>query len=218
LVVAHPDDETIFFGGTLMSLKKRGWKVIVVTDGNADGQGASRHAQLSEACRLLGVRNFEQWDFPDRFETRLNVDAIMERLAAEKPNVVFTHGIIGEYGHPHHQDVSYAVHKHFQKKAPVWSVAYNSFASKTVRLTRQIYQRKARIFSEVYRSETIRFASILPVFGSEGFQRTGWNEIEHLYSFFTDRLESVESDRLKTYRWFAPYLLEQKKASQNRRF
>jgi len=46
LVVAHPDDETIFFGGTMYSLKKRGWKVIVVTDGNADGMGSTRRNQL----------------------------------------------------------------------------------------------------------------------------------------------------------------------------
>lgn len=218
LVVAHPDDETIFFGGTLMSLKKRGWKLIVATDGNADGDGQRRHKQLAEACKQLGVKRYEQWDFPDIYEKRLDVARLTEKLAAEKPKVVFTHGIIGEYGHPHHQDVSYAVHKCFQKKAPVWSVAYNSFASKNIRLNRQIFQKKADIFGSVYHSETSRFASILPIFNHEGFHRAGWSEVEHLYAYLTSSIETFDKNKLKIYRWFAPFLEEQKKVSQNRRF
>lgn len=220
LIVAHPDDETIFFGGTLLSLKGRGWKVIVVTDGNADGQGAARRLQLAEACKELGVKQFEQWEYPDIYENRIGTESLLERFKElGNPKTVFTHGIIGEYGHPHHQDVSWAVHSHFLKKnIPVWSVAYNSFATKTVRLTRKTYERKAAVFSRVYHSETIRFARVLPVHNQEGFHRTDWSEIDHLYAYFSDQSKSFDLSKLKNYRWFAPYLPEQKKVSQRRRF
>lgn len=219
LIVAHPDDETIFFGGTLLTFKKRGWKVIVCTDGNADGAGANRRLQLKEACRELGVKEFEQWDFPDKYEKRLDTAGLVARFKElKKPRLVFTHGIIGEYGHPHHQDVSWAVHKAFSHHAPVWSVAYNSFATKTIKLSRKAYERKAKVFSQVYHSETIRFARVLPVNMLEGFHQTAWSEVDHIYSFFTDKSTSYDLKHLHTYRWFAPYLVEQKKVSQKRRF
>lgn len=219
VIVAHPDDETIFFGGTILSLKNRGFKVIVVTDGNADGHGKSRRDQLLEACSQLGARECEQWDFPDIYESRLNTEQLIERIAKlPMPKQVFTHGILGEYGHPHHQDVSWAVHKYFHNKTPVWSVAYNSFASKTVRLTKKVYQTKADIYSRIYHSETVRFARVLPVHNQEGFHKVEFAEVDHLYSYFTDQRADVDVDRLNTYRWFAPYLSEQKKVSQKRRF
>lgn len=219
VIVAHPDDETIFFGGTILSLRNRGWKVLVVTDGNADGQGSSRSEQLREACRRLGAKECEQWDFQDIYEKRLDTAKLIERFSQmPQPKQIFTHGILGEYGHPHHQDVSWAVHKYFQKKIPVWSVAYNSFASKTVRLTRKAYEKKADVYSQIYHSETVRFARVLPVHNQEGFHRVDFDEVDHLYQYFTDQRPEVDHDKLKIYSWFAPYLSEQKKVSQKRRF
>src|SRR5262249_14393485 len=144
-----------------------------ITDGNADGQGATRRLQLRDACKELGAKEFEQWDFPDKYERRIDTAALIERLAKlPTPKFVYTHGVIGEYGHPHHQDVSWAVHKHFIRKVPVWSVAYNSFATKSIALTRKAYERKAKVFSQIYHSETVRFARVLPVHNHEGFHRT----------------------------------------------
>ena len=79
LVVAHPDDESIFFSGLLLNERKLPWKVICVTDGNADLAGSKRADQFKVACQLLKVKS-EQWNFPDKFEARLNTEKLMKKL------------------------------------------------------------------------------------------------------------------------------------------
>ena len=46
LVVAHPDDETIFFAGVIQSKRDLPWHLVCLTDGNADGRGKERHLEL----------------------------------------------------------------------------------------------------------------------------------------------------------------------------
>lgn len=116
LVVAHPDDETIFFGGLLQKEKSLPWKVICVTDGNADSRGKERAEEFLKATKLFGVKDTEHWNYPDLFTSRLPLKEITERLSTlPKPKEVYTHGPIGEYGHPHHQDVCLATYRAFPK-------------------------------------------------------------------------------------------------------
>ena len=52
VVTAHPDDETIFFGGLLQKKRnKLPWHVVCAT---SDGDPA-RKKQFTKACALLGV-------------------------------------------------------------------------------------------------------------------------------------------------------------------
>jgi LmbE family N-acetylglucosaminyl deacetylase len=205
IVVAHPDDETIFCGGLLQVYRRRPWKVVCVTDGNADGEHGIRRRDFTAACKELKVKDAEMWDFPDRFDQRLDLTRLEARLRQETPSEIFTHGILGEYGHPHHQDVCLAVHRAFKPSLPVWSVAYNCFAEKTFRLPRKAYERKCKVLSETYFSQTKKFARWLPVSNYEGFVQAGLPEIEVLHAFFRDG-QIPPADALKCYRWFLPYL------------
>lgn len=217
LVVAHPDDESIFFAGLLMNERSRPWKVICVTDGNADQMGNTRANQFKEACRLLKVK-CEHWDFEDKFEKRLNIKDLVERLRSlEKPEVVYTHGILGEYGHPHHQDVSYAVHEAFNKKVTVWSPAYNRFPQKKFVLSKKQYNIKTKIITKIYHSETLRFLNFLPLTFSEGYVQTPFNEIKHIYSYFTGGRVPPKS-KLKTYAHLYEYLKERRSLLPTRPF
>lgn len=217
LIVAHPDDETIFFGGLLQVYRRKPWKVVCVTDGNADGEGAKRKQDLFSACKQMRVKTAEMWDFPDRYESRLDLGSLVQRLQQETPSEVFTHGILGEYGHPHHQDVSLAVHRAFPKSIPLWSVAYNCFAEKVFRVPQRAYQRKCEILSRIYFSETHRFARFLPSYNHEGFARVQLGEVERLYDFLTGAVLPPATD-LNTYAWFQPYLLEFRKQINERPF
>lgn len=59
LLIAHPDDEAMFFSPTLVSLTrpalKNTVKILCLSNGNADGLGATRRKELVASAQLLGV-------------------------------------------------------------------------------------------------------------------------------------------------------------------
>lgn len=61
LVIAHPDDEVMFFGPTVGALIKKGCKVRVLclSNGNADSLGKIREVELEKVCKYLGVSECE---------------------------------------------------------------------------------------------------------------------------------------------------------------
>lgn len=207
LVVAHPDDETIFFGGLVQVYRRRPWKIICVTDGNADGEGAKRRKDFEAACAQMKAKECEMWDFPDRFGQRLDLDRLTARLREENAAEVFTHGALGEYGHPHHQDVCLATYRAFQNRAIMWSTAYNCFAEKVHRVPRRAFETKAKILSQTYFSETKRFARWLPNQNHEGFAQLTLKEVEAVYAYLAGGSPIVRG-ALKEYAWFEPYLEE----------
>jgi LmbE family N-acetylglucosaminyl deacetylase len=183
LMIAHPDDETIFFSGLLLRRRARPWKIICATDGNADGQGKRRRRQFERATGLLGVRDTEWWGFTDKFSKRLPVEELTARLSAlPTPHEVFTHGVIGEYMHPHHQDVSLSVHRAFAGHPRVYSAAYNAFPELRVHLDKKEFELKAK-----------------------GFFRARLEEIEAIYEFNAG-LGRLDRKRLHAYAWMADYL------------
>lgn len=217
LVVAHPDDESIFFSGLLMNQRSMPWKVICVTDGNADSAGSTRADQFKRACSLLKVKPI-QWDFVDKFESRLKTEDLIKRFKElEPPTVVYTHEILGEYGHPHHQDVSYTVHKAFWKKAPIWSLAYNSFPQKTFKFTKAQYKIKSKIITQIYQSETLRFLNFLPLRATESYLMTSMAEVEHLYSYYIGKSQ-LKKTKLKSFLHLYDYLKERRALLQSRPF
>lgn len=57
LVIAHPDDETVFFSPLLASCHKRGDSVdiLCLSNGNVEGLGNVRDSELKLACKLFGI-------------------------------------------------------------------------------------------------------------------------------------------------------------------
>ena len=204
VVVAHPDDETIFFGGLLLKAKRSKSKWIVVcatSDGNE-----SRRRDFDKACRILGVDEALWWGYPDKYEQRLPVNDLVEKLQKMViPDEVYTHGIVGEYGHPHHQDVSFAVHSAFRKHQKLYSVAYNAFPEIEIKLSPKEFEVKAKILTKVYGSETQRFLNVLPSTYVEGFLRLEFKEVEAIYNYLALHRD-LNIKALKKNRWLADYL------------
>lgn len=132
LVHAHPDDESIFTGGTILRAKEQGHRVVLVTatrgeEGevhNLDEASTRprlaevRTAELERACEILGVDRLVFLGYrdsgmagstanqdPASFHQAPLTEAAA-RLAAllrqERPQVVVTYGPEGGYGHPDH--------------------------------------------------------------------------------------------------------------------
>lgn len=69
LVIAHPDDESMFFLPTLVSIRKslpeaKLW-IMCLTRGNYDDLGSIRCRELQKVCDLLGVDELIQVDRPE---------------------------------------------------------------------------------------------------------------------------------------------------------
>ncbi|HVM01303.1 MAG TPA: PIG-L family deacetylase [Acidimicrobiales bacterium] len=126
---AHPDDEAIFTGGTMVKLAAAGWRVVLVlaTGGElglpvVGGDDARlRDHRLDEtraAAEILGIARVELLGYrdsgmaghPDNGHPRAFAaaaaapvaDAVARVLAEERPAALVTYDDHGIYGHPDH--------------------------------------------------------------------------------------------------------------------
>jgi len=61
LLIAHPDDEAMFFAPTLLALTRpelgNHLKILCLSSGNEDGLGETRKKELVKSGMMLGLRN-----------------------------------------------------------------------------------------------------------------------------------------------------------------
>lgn len=124
---AHPDDETIFLGGTLAFLAQRGAEIHYLCATRGEGGemgdppicsrkdlGQVRENELRCAVNALGGKSVQFLDYKDPLVGPDNelypFSEDVDQVAAElshfiskiKPDIILTHGSEGEYGHPAH--------------------------------------------------------------------------------------------------------------------
>lgn len=97
MVVAHPDDETLWGGGLILR-NPGGWTIVACSVPVADPVRAEK---FHEACARLGAAGRV---LPNRDRYGEPLESLDIDLAGY--DLVVTHGAEGEYGHPHHQQVS----------------------------------------------------------------------------------------------------------------
>lgn len=152
VVVAHPDDETLFLGGYMLKNSEWDWTVVSVTHSLESPRGQ----EFQQACRLLGATPLMLGQ-EDIFEKNLNQDLIVSRLkelSRQSFDIVFTHNQNGEYGHPHHICVHQAVKRVFPKP---YFFGYNSFSDVDIKLNGWELEKKKRILKECYVSQSSKF-------------------------------------------------------------
>jgi LmbE family N-acetylglucosaminyl deacetylase len=127
-VLAHPDDESLGFGGILAKNAAQGVGVFLLTAtrgeaGRFRGLPSSHHqhpgrdalaqireAELRAAGAVLGVHEISLLDYPDQHLDRAHPHQVIERIVGHmrrvRPDVVVTFGPDGAYGHPDHVAIS----------------------------------------------------------------------------------------------------------------
>ena len=126
-ILAHPDDESLGFGGTIAHYVAEGAEVTVLTATRGDagrfrgerdgpnhpgpeGLARIREAELRAAVEVLGVKELVLLGYPDgaldQVDPREAVSRIAACIRAARPQVVLTFGQDGAYGHPDHIAIS----------------------------------------------------------------------------------------------------------------
>lgn len=150
VVVAHPDDETLWFSSVLLRGRP---DVVCVTSGRDKEDRKYRKKAFKHVMKIMGIENYEFLDHPDQ---RKRLDLIklekdLNKFTSERYDRVFSHGPFGEtYNHLHHQDVSYIVNMLFGN---VFSTAWNIFPDQVNMLTREEFNLKKYLLGTVYAKE-----------------------------------------------------------------
>lgn len=122
-ILAHPDDESLAFGGTLARYAAQGVEthVVMATRGQAGRHGPGEHpgrvalgwireAEFRAAARELGVHAVHVLDYQDGLLDRADpaeaAEGIARIIRTVRPHVVLTFGPDGLYGHPDHIAIS----------------------------------------------------------------------------------------------------------------
>lgn len=113
VLVAHPDDETIFCGGLMLSFPEINWTVATVTmqhprlrrpefDNSINklkefGVNIINSTTLGflSKNKILNKRDIPKWE-----------KAIPEFISKVQPDLIITHNRGGDYGHRHHKIIS----------------------------------------------------------------------------------------------------------------
>jgi len=125
VVTAHPDDESLGFGGTVARYAAEGVEVSVVVgtrgergrfgDGSEPHPGVEqlgriRESEMRAACDVLGVRHVRFLDYVDKDLDQADPGEATARVARYmrelRPQVVLTFDPYGAYGHPDHIAIS----------------------------------------------------------------------------------------------------------------
>lgn len=209
IVIAHPDDEIIWFSSILF---RNNPDIICVTGGRDENDKNYRLDSFINAMNILGIKNYYFLDFPDSNQ-RLDIVELEKALnpfVSQAQRNVYTHGPYGEiFNHIHHQDVSYIVHKLFKK---VYSVAWNIFPDIVNTFSIQEYDLKKYLLGTIYSREYAILYDSYRITSSEEFVELDFQSIEVYYwaiANFGDHHELL-SENHKDFWGFAdsPYELE----------
>lgn len=208
IIVAHPDDEALFFSSILdhRTLEKH---VICITDGNADGRGAERDHEFKKCMEFFNVESFEKFNLPDRYDEGLDQSFLEEKLKQsfenylEKDSLIFTHGPFGDYGHPHHITTSFVVHKIlkstenkiFTPNVLDHPMGMTFYEEKNIEST---WEKKLEVLGSIYEKEYVRFVSLVPAKAKESYLQSN----QETYKILDYLVNDTPLKGLKDYKPF----------------
>jgi len=166
VIVAHPDDETLWAGGLMLSHPNCNWFIVCLCRKNDKDRAPKFHKVLQElkAEGIMGDLN----DGPQQkplHETKLE-DAILKLLPKKHFDLIITHNPTGEYTkHLRHEEISRSVIILWETNQistkELWTFAYEDGDKKYLpkaienatlyhKLTKKIWERKYSLITETY--------------------------------------------------------------------
>ncbi|KAK3301667.1 putative deacetylase LmbE-like domain-containing protein [Chaetomium strumarium] len=167
ILIAHPDDEAMFFAPTVQALTRPGLgnhvKILCLSSGNADGLGETRKRELAKSGLILGLRKpddvfvVDKPEFPDSMTTTWDTAKLSSLLcSAFAPNlarsrntdaaptasidVLITFDDGGVSGHPNHISLYHGA-KAFMSALMAgksgWACPVDLYTLKSVSITRK---------------------------------------------------------------------------------
>ncbi|XP_057317122.1 N-acetylglucosaminyl-phosphatidylinositol de-N-acetylase-like [Hydractinia symbiolongicarpus] len=126
-VTAHPDDEVVFFGPTINSLRRivgaENIFLLAMTNGNYEGKGRTREKEIVEGFKVLGLNSghihFYKHEAPlvDHPDIHLPFKelavGIEEHVKKLNINTIITFDDMGVSGHLNHGDIYRAISRHW---------------------------------------------------------------------------------------------------------
>ncbi len=157
MIVAHPDDETLFFSRELMA--SSGWLVLCCTNGSRAGRARG----FRRAGTLLGFRTLI-WNYADGNEVEMDADrlsrAIRGILEKQEWTVVATHNQAGEYGHFQHRQLHRLVAGLSAGKQLLVPADSEMLESEANRVSPEALARKREVIAACYGTEADRLSRL----------------------------------------------------------
>jgi len=165
VVVAHPDDETIWLGGTLHKFSKLNWTILAL----CRASDSDRAPKFKKVCAHYGAEAIiGDLEDEDKLTIKQTIPLIkkflLKQLKGQSFDYFFTHGANGEYGHPRHIGAHLAVKELLKsKKIKTEQIFYFNYKKQSeyilvpkadstiiLKLSPQELARKKQVMSQIY--------------------------------------------------------------------
>ena len=189
VIIAHPDDETLWVGGTILMNPEIKWTILTLCR-MSDPDRAPKFHKAMKRLMAKGIMG----DLDDGFE-QMPLDchevqyAIIELLPSNNFDLIITHGPKGEYTrHRRHEEVGDAVvalwenEKLFSKE--IWRFAYEDGDGKYLPKAIQNADLKIKLPNEIWQKK--------------------YDIITKIYGFAPDSFEAKTTPRKEAFRCFKP--------------
>ena len=168
VIVAHPDDETIWMGGTILK-ENFNWTIFSL----CRKKDSERAKKFRRVCSFYKAKSI----ITDIEDEKLNpikindlISVINKNLKQKEFDLIFTHGKNGEYGHPRHIELhktivamnkqnilkckslhcfSYGLSKKFVPKTKMQIVIPKN-SDMNIQLSKKQYEQKQKIINQLY--------------------------------------------------------------------
>jgi LmbE family N-acetylglucosaminyl deacetylase len=166
VIVAHPDDETLWAGGTILMHPETDWKIVCLCR-KSDTNRAPRFFKVMQELNAEGFMG-DMDDEPQQtplYNQKVQ-KVIMDLMPSNKFDLILTHSTSGEYTrHLRHEETAKAVSDLWNSDALIaeqlWVFAYEDGNKKylpkpeknadmQVELPLKIWQRKYKIITDIY--------------------------------------------------------------------